>query len=151
MKKLLLSSLSLILFGFSPLIAQESTSKVYTIVEEMPIFPDCDSLDSYDEQLQCTNKMIYNFIGKETIYPKEAEEKKVEGSVYIQYIVDEFGKVNNVEVMRGLSGKEGELLNQEAVRVISSLPTMKPGKQDGKAVRVQYTIPLKFRVNKDTN
>ncbi len=73
-----------------------------------------------------------------------AKDAGVSGTVYIRYLINEKGEVANVEVLRGVSG--GKALDNEAVRVIESIPKMKPGKQRGKPVRVQYTVPVKFNL-----
>ena len=120
-------------------------AEIFTIVEDMPLFPGCEGAGSKEEIQNCTNAELYKFIGKNTNYPAMARDAGIDGTVYIRYLVDEKGKVGNVEVVRGVSG--GASLDKEAVRVINSIPKMKPGKQRGKPVRVQYTVPVRFTLN----
>ncbi len=117
-------------------------AEIFTIVEDMPIFPGCEGKGNKNEVQNCTNAEIYKFIANNTKYPAMAKDAGIDGTVYIRYLVNEKGKVTNVEVVRGVPG--GGALDKEAVRVINSIPKMKPGKQRGKPVRVQYTVPVKF-------
>ena len=74
-------------------------------------------------------------------YPAAATDQGIEGKVWVGFIIGKDGKVSNIK-MRG--PKNGELLEQEAKRMVSKLPTFTPGKQDGKIVNVEYHIPIKF-------
>ena len=73
-------------------------------------------------------------------YPEKAKEKNMQGTVYITFVVEKDGSVSNIKVLRGVC----ESLDAEAVRVISSMPDWTPGRQRGKAVRVQYNMPIRF-------
>lgn len=73
-------------------------------------------------------------------YPEEAAENKIEGKVYVRFLVSKEGEVENVRVLRGVN----PLLDKEAVRVISTSPAWTPGKQDGTSVSVQFTLPVTF-------
>ena len=87
---------------------------------------------------------LYKFIIKNTIYPKEASKAGQQGKVYIRFTIDKEGWVDpeSVKVMKG----EFELLNQEAIRIIKSMPRWKPATQLGKPIRTQYTIPIIFKL-----
>ncbi len=119
--------------------------EIFTIVEDMPVFPGCEDAGSRSEMDQCTNVEIQKFIAKNTKYPAMARDAGVSGRVFVRYMIDENGKVREVTIVRGVPG--GKALEQEAVRVINELPKMKPGKQRGKAVRVQYTVPVNFKLS----
>ncbi len=108
----------------------QSEEEVYMFVEDQPSFPGGE-----DE--------MRKFISRNVEYPKEARESGIVGTVYIQFIVEKDGTLTNIKVIRGVH----ESLNQEALRVIKLMPKWKPGKQRGKAVRTQFTIPLKFSLN----
>ncbi|MEQ8625075.1 MAG: energy transducer TonB [Vicingaceae bacterium] len=118
--------------------------EIFTIVEDMPVFPGCEGKGSKEEIQNCTNTELQKFIIQNAKFPAMARDAGISGTVYIRYLIDERGEVKNVQVVRGVSG--GKALDNEAVRVIESLPKMKPGKQRGKAVRVQYTVPVKFNL-----
>ena len=81
-------------------------------------------------------------IQKKISYPEDARKKGIEGRVYIKFIVNKNGEVENAEVMRGIGGGADE----EALRVVRQAK-FKPGYQDGKPVRVQYSLPIFFRLN----
>ena len=83
------------------------------------------------------------FIQKNVRYPAIAKEYNITGKVYVSFIVDKQGNVTNVKIVRGVDKN----LDAEALRVVSSLPKYKPGKQRGKPVRVMFTIPINFTLN----
>lgn len=105
---------------------QDSTedNKIHLFVEEMPIFPGN------------INTWIYNNIH----YPESAKEKKIEGKVYVRFVIEKDGSVSNVKIIRGVSPE----LDNEAKDVISSMPKWYPGKQNNTPVRVLYTVPVYF-------
>ena len=102
---------------------------VYQIVDEMPKFPGGEDA-------------LMEYVSKNVVYPKEAQEKGISGRVFVEFIVEKDGSVSNVNVLRGIGGG----CDEEAVRVFSSMPKWKPGKQDGKPVRVSYQMPINFKL-----
>lgn len=106
-----------------------SISKTYTFVEQMPVFPGgMDSLRAYIQQ--------------RVKYPAQALREQVEGRVFVRFIVDTKGLVREVQVQKGI----GAGCDEEAVRVVRSLPRFEPGKQNGQQVPVYYTVPVVFSV-----
>jgi TonB family protein len=103
--------------------------EVYMIVDEMPEFPGGD-------------KGFHQFIADNVKYPAEAKEKGIRGIVYVNFIVEPDGSVSDIKVLRGIGGG----CDEEAVRVVESMPKFKPGIQNGEAVRVSYTVPVIFRL-----
>ncbi|MFR6543615.1 MAG: energy transducer TonB [Butyricimonas virosa] len=105
---------------------QDSTedNQVHFLVQEMPVFPGN------------LNTWIYNNIR----YPEIAKEKKLEGKVYVRFVIEKDGAISNVKVIRGVSPE----LDNEAKAVIASMPKWEPGKQNGSPVRVSYTVPVYF-------
>lgn len=69
-------------------------------------------------------------------------EKGIEGKCYIQFVIDVDGSITNVELLRGFD----EECDAEALRVVNLMPKWKPGKKDGKPVRVNYLIPVAFKL-----
>lgn len=104
----------------------------FTVVEQMPSFP------GGMEQLM-------RFLSKNMKYPAQAQRNNIEGSVYVQFVVDAQGNISEVKVLKGIEGGYG--LDEEAVRVVSKMPAWTPGKQAGRAVPVRYTLPIKFKLN----
>jgi protein TonB len=115
---------------------EETTDEVFMIVEDMPRFKGCN-----DDA--CTQQEIMKYIGYNTKYPAIAKENNITGKVYISFVVDKTGKVTSVKVLRGVD----KYLDKEAIRVVSTMPTFKPGRQRGKAVKVQYNVPISFKLN----
>lgn len=102
-------------------------SDVFAIVDEMPEYPGGDETLRKD-------------ISESVKYPAEAHKKGIAGKIYITFIVNETGKIEDPKIVRGVH----PLLDKEALRVMSLLKTWSPGKQDGKTVKVSYTVPIKF-------
>ena len=101
--------------------------QVFFIVEVMPEFPGGQTA-------------LRNFIAQSVKYPAEATKKGIQGKVYVNFVVGSDGSISNVKIVRGVSPE----LDLEAMRVVKSLPKWSPGKQGGKEVAVQYTIPINF-------
>ncbi|MCX6258464.1 MAG: TonB family protein [Bacteroidia bacterium] len=108
----------------------EEAAEVFTIVEEMPMFPGGD--DS-----------LRKYIAKSVKYPEVARENGIQGRVYVQFVVNGKGKVEQVKVVRGVD----PTLDKEAIRIIESLPGWQPGKQRGKPVKVSFTVPINFKLS----
>jgi periplasmic protein TonB len=83
-------------------------------------------------------------IQREIVYPEVAMANGTEGTVYVQFVVDEFGKISTAKVMKGI----GDGCDEEAVRVVKKLADWKPGSSNGSPVRVLFNLPIKFRLGK---
>ncbi len=108
---------------------EEDEQQVFVIVEDMPEFP------GGDLELQ-------KWIARAVKYPVIAQENGITGRVYVGFVVNKVGAIENVKIMRGVDPS----LDKEAVRVINKMPKWKPGKQRGKAVKVSYTVPINFQL-----
>lgn len=115
--------------------------EIFTIVEDMPKFKGCENLKGTEAD-QCTHKGIQTFIKQNFEYPKIAVENDIEGKVFVRFVVDPKGKVTDVSVAKGAD----KLLNDAAVALINKMPPFTPGKQRGKAVKVQYVIPISYQL-----
>ncbi len=109
--------------------SREMNEQVFTVVEKMPSFPGGDA-------------ELLKYIATNIKYPKESQDNGEQGRVICSFIVGRDGSVNNPEVLRGVT----PLLNEEAVRVINTMPRWNPGMQRGKAVAVKYAVPITFRL-----
>ena len=118
---------------------EEEEDVPFMIVENMPAMGDCKKLRG-DERHQCTQLEIIKYVSKNTKYPPIAKDAGIQGTVFVYFVVGKDGKVKDVRVLREVDSR----LDAEAIRVVESLPTFEPGEQRGKAVSVQYTIPVKF-------
>jgi TonB family protein len=105
----------------------KNQEEVFVVVEEMPEFPG-------------GIKGLRSFLANAVKYPPEASKKGIQGKVYVTFVVMKDGSISNAKVVRGVD----PLLDNEALRVVKSLPKWKPGKQSGKEVAVQFTIPISF-------
>ncbi|MEP2279355.1 TonB family protein [Maribacter sp.] len=110
----------------------------FAVVDEVPVFPGCE--DAADKRA-CFNEKIQLHISKNFNYPKEAQEKGIQGRVSAMFLITSEGTIENIK-MRG----PDKLLEDEVERIIKRLPNMKPGKQRGKAVNVPYSIPVNFKL-----
>jgi len=103
---------------------------IYTVVEQMPQYPG-------------EEEAMLEFINKNIIHPPIAQcYNGVEGKVICRFVVEKDGSVSNVSVIRSLD----PACDKEAVRILKLLPNFIPGKQNGKVVRVYYTVPVTFRL-----
>ena len=103
--------------------------EIFQIVEEMPSFPGGEA-------------ELMKYVGSHIKYPQIARETGIQGRVFVGFVVEPDGSISNVKLLRGIGGG----CDEEAMRVIKSLPKWKPGKQRGKAVRVSYQIPVFFKL-----
>ena len=111
-------------------IRKKDNDKVYAdIVEEAPEFPG-------------GNSSLLKFLSKNIKYPLVAEQNGIQGRVIVKFIVDEDGSVVDPKVVRSLD----PACDKEAIRVVKLMPKWKPGKQDGKPIRVEYSMPVNFKL-----
>jgi periplasmic protein TonB len=85
---------------------------------------------------------MYQFLKNNMKYPAVARENNIEGTVYVGFVVGKDGTIRDVKVKRGIGGG----CNEEAIRVVELMPKWNPGKQNGRAVTVAFTIPIKFKL-----
>ena len=84
---------------------------------------------------------VYEYISKHLKYPKKAKRTGTKGRVNVKFIVNEYGEITNAT---SISADEDTLLQEAAVKAVSKLPNWNPGEQDGKKVKVYYTLPITF-------
>lgn len=119
----------------APLVQQEH-EKIYKIVDSMPRFPGCEDIQNKKE---CSKEKIKNFISQNLKYPLGG---CIEGTVVIRFVVEKDGSRSNYEILRNLGGGTGS----EALKVVQLMPKWIPGKHQGKIVRTEFTMPVKFRL-----
>jgi BlaR1 peptidase M56/Gram-negative bacterial TonB protein C-terminal len=151
-------SLAFVVKGGTPQYSapKDSSDPVFTIVEEQPKF--IGGLDS-----------LFRFLGRNIIYPAEARAEKVEGTVYVGFVVEKDGSITNIKLKRNLAQSRADTIQQflpetgktvtkivhfqdescanEAIRVINMLPKWKPAKHKGKIVRSAFLLPIKFKLD----
>jgi len=117
--------------GNVPVAKEEPTNEPavepFVVVEVMPGFPGGDGA-------------LLKYIGENTTYPEASKEKNIQGRVIIKFCVTENGGINQISVLKGVAPE----LDEEAMRVVKTLPKFNPGTQGGKAVPVWYMVPITF-------
>jgi TonB family protein len=107
------------------------TDGVYTVVENRP-------------EPKGGMRAFYQHIGDNMRYPTEARQAGVEGKVFVQFVVDEYGEITQTKILKGI----GEACDQEALRVLQEAPEWHPGTTNGQAVNVQMVLPITFKLDK---
>jgi len=131
------------LVGNLDLSSEEVVEKVpFSLVEEIPLFEACEKVAIYKQE-KCFKEEISNHIRKNFRYPQEAYEASVQGRVLVQFVINKTGEVTDLN-LRG--PYKGQLLEEEARRIVKKLPKFKPGMHNGKAVKVKYGIPISFKI-----
>ncbi|MBR5532426.1 MAG: TonB family protein [Bacteroidales bacterium] len=103
--------------------------ELYDVAEQMPCFPG-------------GQRALLQYISDNIKYPEVAQEKGIQGRVVLRFIVEKDGSIGEVQILRGVD----TVLDQEAIRVVKSLPRFVPGKQNDKAVRAWFTLPVAFKL-----
>lgn len=105
----------------------DDTSSIYMVVDEMPEFPGgMDSLTSY--------------LTQRLVYPREALVNRAEGTVYVSFVINTNGSTGKIKILRGID----KSLDRVAIDALRTMPHWKPGKINGKAVRTQVNLPIRF-------
>ena len=132
--------LAAIIFGQN-LIAQFSTDTIFTQVEIMPCFPGCETIPVNSQtRRQCSDRELVQFISRHLVYPEEAQAKNTEGTVYVSFVVDETGEVQNPALLMDIGDNCGEA----ALDVIAAMPRWEPGSHLGQKVKVRFNMPIQF-------
>ncbi|MBO7609622.1 MAG: energy transducer TonB [Muribaculaceae bacterium] len=112
-------------------VVSQSNQNVFDSVEQMPEFPGGMSA-------------LIDFLSSNIKYPEDAIKQNVGGRVMVMFVVETDGSITNVRVARAVFPS----LDTEAIRVVKSMPNWKPGKEKGRVVRVNYTLPVVFSIKK---
>ncbi len=122
------------------------TEEVFKVVEEMPRFPGCEDETDRNQRDKCSKKKMLEFLYKGLNYPTEARKNGVEGTAVVRFIVETDGLLSNIEVMRDPGAGCGEAAKRAIERMNQMEERWIPGKQRGKLVKVQYLLPVKFKL-----
>ena len=112
-------------------VVSQSNQSVFDYVEQMPEFPGGMSA-------------LIDFLSSNIKYPEDAIKQNIGGRVIVMFVVETDGSITNVRVARTVFPS----LDSEAIRVVKSMPKWKPGKEKGRVVRVNYTLPVIFSIKK---
>ncbi len=110
-------------------IEQVAPKEIFTVVEEQPSYPGGE-----DARMR--------FLQENIKYPEEAKELNIDGRVFVTFVVETDGSITDVKIVRGI----GAGCDEEAIRVVKSMPRWVPGKQRGTPVRVQFNLPIRFKL-----
>ena len=109
--------------------AVATADSVYSVVEQDPEFP--GGIEA-----------LYKYLAENIKYPEQAKAEGVQGRVFVRFVIEADGSITNAQVLRSIGGG----CDEEALRVVNAMPKWKPGMQDGKPVRVQYNLPIIFKL-----
>lgn len=124
-------------------VTSDTAARPLTFVKDMPHFLECEDTANSMAENMCTRELFGKYIIQHFIYPDEAREKNIQGTVYVQFIVSTAGFVTKVKVIRGVH----PLIDDAAVQAVSQIPSMIPGSQLGVFVPVIYTVPVKVMLS----
>ncbi|MCH8534276.1 MAG: M56 family metallopeptidase [Flavobacteriaceae bacterium] len=124
---------------------QENDTVAFANLSDVPVFPGCEDLSTNDEKKTCMQQKIMEHVNS-NFNITEARKYAIPGKnrIYVSFLIDQNGKVTYV---RGRA--ESEELKEEGIKVVESLPTMQPGKSEGKPVIVSYNLPIVFEIPKE--
>ena len=106
---------------------QQDDDPIFTEVDEMPKFPNGDDA-------------LIRFLTENLKYPQDARDERIEGTVFVTFVVEKDGSVTDVRILRSVVSS----LDEESIRVVKAMPKWKPGVIKGEPVRAQFTLPLRF-------
>ena len=113
-----------------PEVEEEAEPEPFFAVEEMP-------------EPQGGLPGLYKHISENLVYPEQAHENNIQGKVFVRFCVTSTGNIEKISIYKGVDPE----LDDEAIRVISTLPPFKPGRQFGRPVPVWFTLPINFELN----
>lgn len=108
----------------------ESSDEVLKVAEIMPEYPGGMS-------------ELFKFMGNNIKYPEQAKKENVEGKVYVSFTIEKDGSITNIHILNGIGGG----CDEESIRVVNKMPNWTPGENNGQKVRVEYTLPINYKLN----
>lgn len=128
-------------------IEEEESDEIipFSAVESKPVFPGCESLQNDKQALRtCFEQKVLGHIKKKFRYPAVAKEMGVQGRVFVYFVVNKKGSIEDIKILR----KIDKSLEEEALRIVRTLPKMKPAHQRNKPVRTSFVVPIVFALAK---
>jgi TonB family protein len=113
-----------------------------SIVEVLPYMATCRSKKDGQARSACSDKALLTYVYSQLNYPADAREYGIEGSALVSFVIDTLGKVQDVTVMKGLC----QSITNECEKVVRGLPLWEPGRQQGRKVKVQFKLPIRFKL-----
>ncbi|MFK8164770.1 MAG: energy transducer TonB [Lewinella sp.] len=122
------------------------TGEFFQVVQQMPLFPGCDTMLDYRALKHCSDNKMLDFIYENLQYPEDALEEGIEGVAVVSFIVERDGRITSVKSVRPICPS----INAESLYLVDMMALdvgpWSPGWQDGKLVRVQFNLPIRFRL-----
>lgn len=115
----------------------------FSRIEQIPMFESCKN-KSKEKNVECFNKQMIKHVKKYFKYPAEAAKNRIQGDVWVRFVIDENGDVSNI---KAVGPKDGTILEKESLRVVENLPKFRPGIEKGKAVMTKYSFPISFSLD----
>jgi len=117
---------------------------IFVVVEQMPRFPGCEDGDISEAELKmCADRKLMQYISSQINYPAPARENGIEGTAVVSFVVEKDGSITGMKVVREIGGGCGK----EVIRIVKGMPKWIAGEQRGRKVRVQFNLPVQFRLN----
>lgn len=135
-----------LLTSYERMVAFLKEPKIENDADEMPRFPGCEEITEIEKRDKCAQNKLLTFIYTQIKYPAEARKAGIQGKVIIKYVVQKDGTITKTKIARDIGGGCGAA----ALKVINALPKMIPGTKDGKAVAVEMTLPVSFKLEGDS-
>ena len=129
----------LAILSFSLFHDARAQQDVVTTPDVAPVLNSCAMIEDRTERETCSNQGMMEHIMNKLIYPEDAQQAGIEGTVFVQFVIDQRGQISEAKAMKG-----PEALTKAAVRVVKELPGFVPGMQKGKPVDVEYVLPIRF-------
>ena len=116
----------------------------FVFVEQMPRFVGCENRGLNDSDLkECSDKKMLDYIYSKVKYPPIAKENGIEGTVIASFVVEKDGSISGLKIARDIGGGCGK----EVLRIVKDMPDWIPGEQRKRKVRVQFNLPVKFKLH----
>lgn len=139
----------LLVFSCSTLFSQLDTLSKDSSTKELPYFPKCEVKSNLVEQDRCTKLEIMHQVMENFIYPDSVLDLRIEGTIYVEFVVNVEGKISKVRILKGID----PLVDQAAALAVQKISRMNPGIQEGKPVEALFKIPIRIsfdKTNKET-
>jgi len=121
--------------------------KTYKVVDQMPRFPGCESMDGTNKEKEdCSKEKLLQFVYSNLKYPEEARKAEIQGLNVVQFVIEPDGSIHFAKMARNIGGGTDEATMRMMDKMMEMEEKWTPGVQDGKAVRVQYTLPVRFKL-----
>ena len=135
------SGLLLMLILLTNVLWAQTGEPTLTEAEQMPYFPGCEAYeDGSEDKRKCSNLALVSFISQTIQYPNVAKEAGLEGTVYVGFVVNTQGEVEQTRILRDIGSDCGAA----AIQVLQQMPQWEPALNDGKAVAVKLNLPIQF-------